>query len=56
MVVVERNWILSGNNNTILISFWDLQGEPCLLKEQNLKHMIPSKTVSELELGEGGSG
>ena len=53
MVIVERNWRSIGKDDTILVSFWDLRGEPCILKEKNLIDLIPSETLSENELGEG---
>ena len=56
MVVLERNWILRGKDDTFLISFWDLRDEPRLFKEHNLIYMIPPEIVSEYELGEGISG
>jgi hypothetical protein len=53
MVLIQRNCIFLGKDDTILISFWDLRGEPYLLKEQNVIDMIPSEILSEKELGDG---
>ena len=56
MVVVERNWTLRGEDDKILISFWDLRDEPYIFKEHNIIYMIPSEILSEYELGEGRGG
>jgi hypothetical protein len=56
MVVAEEKWSLVGNDDMILISFWDLRDEPYLFKENNFIDMVPSELLSEYELGEGSVG